>query len=63
MFKNALGKIRRFMAEEDGPTAIEYMVMISIIVIACLVAINTIGSITSDSFDTSAQSISDALGD
>ena len=62
MFTKTLGSIRRFLAEEDGPTAIEYMVMISIIVIACLVAIHTIGSITHASYEDSSDSISDALG-
>lgn len=57
-----LGKIRRFLAEEDGPTAIEYMVMISVIFIACLVAINTIGKITKGSYDQSSQSIKTAFG-
>ena len=61
MFNKTLGKIRRFLAEEDGPTAIEYMVMISLIFIVCLLAINTIGKITKGSLDHSSQSISDAF--
>ena len=36
--------IRRLLASEDGPTAVEYAVMASLIVIACLTAITTIGT-------------------
>lgn len=62
MFNKTLGRIRRFLAEEDGPTAIEYMVMISMIVIVCLLTINAIGTQTKKSFSESSQSISDAFG-
>ena len=36
--------IRRCLASEDGPTAVEYAVMLSFIVIVCLTAITTIGA-------------------
>ena len=34
----------RFLASEDGPTAVEYAVMLSLIVVACLTAISSIGT-------------------
>jgi pilus assembly protein Flp/PilA len=36
--------IRRFLASEEGPTAVEYAVMLALIVVVCLTAISTIGS-------------------
>ena len=36
--------IRRFLVSEDGPTAAEYAVVLSLIVIVCLTAITTIGT-------------------
>ena len=32
-------KIKRFLVSEDGPTAVEYAVMLALIVIVCLTAI------------------------
>ncbi len=36
MFNN-LAKSRRFLISEDGPTAVEYAVMLALIVVACVV--------------------------
>ena len=33
-----------FMKEEDGPTAVEYAVMLALIVVVCLAAIGTLGT-------------------
>jgi pilus assembly protein Flp/PilA len=35
---------REFLARDDGPTAVEYAVMLALIVIVCLAAISSIGS-------------------
>ena len=37
-------KMHRFLVSEDGPTAVEYAVMLALIVIVCLAAIGTIGT-------------------
>jgi pilus assembly protein Flp/PilA len=37
-------KVRRFFVSEDGPTAVEYAIMLALIVIVCLAAITTIGT-------------------
>jgi pilus assembly protein Flp/PilA len=37
-------KLRRFFVSEDGPTAVEYAVMLALIVIVCLAAITSIGT-------------------
>jgi pilus assembly protein Flp/PilA len=51
-------KIQRFMVSEDGPTAVEYAVMLALIIIVCLTAISSIGDNASDTFNDVAQSIS-----
>lgn len=55
--KSTLKKVRRFLATEDGPTAVEYAVMLSLIVIVCLTAITSIGSKASSVFSKAANSI------
>jgi pilus assembly protein Flp/PilA len=37
-------KMHRFLTSEDGPTAVEYAVMLALIVVVCLTAIGTIGT-------------------
>lgn len=39
-----------FLNEEDGPTAVEYAVMLALIVVVCLAAITTLGTSSSDKF-------------
>jgi len=47
--KNAL---RRFLKSEDGPTAVEYAVMLSLIIVVCLTAVSTLGKRTSSTLTT-----------
>ncbi len=42
--KNFVSKLQRFHASEDGPTAVEYAVMLALIVVVCLGAITTLGT-------------------
>jgi pilus assembly protein Flp/PilA len=35
---------RRFLRDESGPTAVEYAVMLALIVVVCIAAITTLGS-------------------
>jgi pilus assembly protein Flp/PilA len=52
-----VNNIRKFLSSEDGPTAVEYAVMLSLIVLVCLSAITTIGQKTSSVFSKVANSI------
>jgi pilus assembly protein Flp/PilA len=52
-----LASIKRFLASEDGPTAVEYAVMLSMIVVVCLTAISAIGTKTNTSFNKTAASM------
>ena len=55
--KTLVQQVRRFLASEDGPTAVEYSVMLVLIVTVCLVAITSVGSQTSTTFGNMANSL------
>ncbi len=42
--KNIAQSIKNFLVSEDGPTAVEYAVMLALIVIVCLTAIQAVGT-------------------
>ena len=42
--KNFMQTVKRFVQEEDGPTATEYAVMLALIIIVALAAIGALGS-------------------
>jgi pilus assembly protein Flp/PilA len=50
-------KVRCFLAGEEGPTAVEYAVMLSLIVVVCLTAITSIGTKAQSVFSKVANSI------
>jgi pilus assembly protein Flp/PilA len=54
--------IRRLFADDDGPTAVEYAVMLALIVGACLASVNLLAQAAGDSFDDSASQLSGVLG-
>jgi pilus assembly protein Flp/PilA len=54
--------LRRLVADDSGPTAVEYAVMLALIVGACLASINLLANATGESFDTSAGQLSGVLG-
>ena len=55
--KNFAKKVQRFLVSEDGPTAVEYAVMLALIVIVCLTAIRSIGSSANATFTDVATQI------
>ena len=55
--KPLLNKVRYFLESEDGPTAVEYAVMLSLIVVVCLNAITTIGTRANSVFSKVANSL------
>ena len=50
-------KMHRFLVSEDGPTAVEYAVMLALIVIVCLTAISSIGTQASTTFQNVANTL------
>src|SRR5262249_12724530 len=53
-------KVINFLKAEDGPTAVEYAVMLALIVVVCLVAITALGTAANKTFDTVGKAISSA---
>ncbi len=49
-----MNKVQRFLVSEDGPTAVEYAVMLALIIVVCLTAIQTIGTNANTTFTTVA---------
>ena len=43
-------KVVAFLKKEDGPTAVEYAVMLALIIVVCIVAITTLGSNANETF-------------
>ena len=55
--RTLLRKIYRFVRSSDGPTAVEYAVMIALIVLVCFAAIKSLGTNTAPVFERTAQSL------
>ena len=43
-------KLVAFLKKEDGPTAVEYAVMLALIIVVCIVALTTLGSNANETF-------------
>lgn len=48
----------RFTADESGPTAVEYAVMLALILVVCIAVITTLGKSTSGTFSKVNSSVS-----
>jgi pilus assembly protein Flp/PilA len=46
--------VQRFLISEDGPTAVEYAVMLALIIVVCLTAITAIGTNANLTFNSVA---------
>ncbi len=53
-------QVRRFLASEDGPTAVEYAVMLALIVVVCLASIQAIGTRANKTFNSVANQLGSA---
>ena len=53
--------LKNLLRDEDGPTAVEYAVLLALIVAACLGAVQSMANATANSFDTSAAELADVL--
>ena len=53
-----LNSVKRFLKSEDGPTAVEYAVMLALIVIVCLTAIRAVGTNANAKFNAVKTAIS-----
>ena len=55
--KSFIQKAHRLLVREDGPTAVEYAVMVALIITVCLTAVTTLGTNTSSMFNKMAKSV------
>lgn len=50
MLRRVIKSCANFLRREDGPTAVEYAVMLALIVVVCIAAITTLGSNANEVF-------------
>jgi len=49
--KKFADSVKKFLKSEDGPTAVEYAVMLALIIVVCLVSIRLIGTNANSTFN------------
>ena len=47
-----VSRVRRFLVSEDGPTAVEYAVMLALIIVACVTVVQNLGTSVSSTFNS-----------
>jgi pilus assembly protein Flp/PilA len=62
MFARCLSSVVDFLGREDGPTAVEYAVMLALIIVVCIAAISTIGTNANATFNTVGSQLGNAAG-
>jgi pilus assembly protein Flp/PilA len=50
MLKKFASHLAQFVRSEDGPTAVEYAVMLALIIVVCITAITALGSNANNTF-------------
>ena len=55
--KNFSKSVKQFLLSEDGPTAVEYAVMLALIVIVCLTAIQAVGTNANTTFEAARDAL------
>ena len=55
--RNLVERVKNFLAREDGPTAVEYAVMLALIIVVCITAITALGSNANKTFTSVGNSI------
>ncbi len=62
MIRSLTRKFVSFLKKEDGPTAVEYAVMLALIIVVCIAAITTLGSNANNTFSNVAAHATPAGG-
>ena len=55
--KNMTRSLVNFLKREDGPTAVEYAVMLALIIVVCITAITTLGTNANNTFSYIGQRV------
>jgi len=50
MFRTITNRLAAFLKDEDGPTAVEYAVMLALIIVVCIGAVRVLGTNASQTF-------------
>ena len=50
-------QVANFLTREDGPTAVEYAVMLALIIVVCITAITTLGTNANKTFTSVGNTI------
>ena len=50
--RSLMTRVQRFLVSEDGPTAVEYAVMLALILVACISIVTTLGKSISNTFSS-----------
>jgi pilus assembly protein Flp/PilA len=58
--RSVLHAVKRFVQSEDGPTAVEYAVMLALIVVVCIAAITSLGQSAKDKFNLVSDTVTNA---
>jgi pilus assembly protein Flp/PilA len=58
--KNLTNVVAKFLKSEDGPTAVEYAVMLALIIVVCITAVTTLGSNANKTFTSVGTAIGGA---
>jgi pilus assembly protein Flp/PilA len=53
-------KVVNFLQREDGPTAVEYAVMLALIIVVCIAAITALGTNANQTFTTVGNTVGGA---
>lgn len=61
MFRSSSDAIVEFLLEEEGPTAVEYAVMLALIVVVVMGSVSLMAEATKESFLTSGEAIDGAF--
>jgi pilus assembly protein Flp/PilA len=54
MLSSLKSKVLNFLRNDDGPTAVEYAVMLALIVVVCIAAISLLGTNANNTFNKAA---------
>ena len=57
MFAHLTAHVVNFLKREDGPTAVEYAVMLALIIVVCIGAITTLGQNANQTFTSVGSAI------
>jgi pilus assembly protein Flp/PilA len=58
--RQIMERVKNFLQREDGPTAVEYAVMLALIIVVCITAITALGTNANKTFTTVGNAVGGA---